>query len=140
MMNPLMGESEATLGEEVFHLVMNNAAWAAVERVLDDSYIDILADIVRREFDGKSPKNSVVGALLWGAFRAHHGEYTLAQCGDMMMEHPEAFNEPLGLAIRASIKLKDPVPGEATPPTQAAEQNGTGTKPSKPTKKRADGR
>lgn len=127
-MNPMMGEAEVGLGDDRFHLVMNNAAWAAVERVLDESYIDIIADMVRREAEGKSPKNSVVGALLWGALRAHHPEYTLSQCGDMMMEHMAAFNEPLGTCIRRSIKLKEPEPGEAQPPAAAASESpGAGT-------------
>lgn len=130
MTNPLMGEAEATLEGRTFHLVMNNAAWAAVERVLDESYIDILADMVRREVEKKSPKNSVVGALLWASFRAHHPEYTLSQCGDMMMEHMAVFNEPLGTAIRHSIKLKEPEPGEALPPETAGNETvGTGTTP-----------
>lgn len=129
-MNPLMGEAEATLDGKIYRLVMNNGAWAAVERVLDDSYIDIIADMVRREVAGKSPKNSVVGALLWGAFRAHHPEISLSECGDLMMEHMTVFNEPLGLAIRHSIKLKEPEPGEAMPPETAENANpGLGTQP-----------
>lgn len=127
-MNPLMGEAEVELEGKTLRLVMNNGAWAAAERVLDESYIDIIADMVRREIAGKSPKNSVVGALLWASLRSQHPEYTLSQCGDMMMEHAALFNEPLGTCVRRSIKLKEPEPGEAAPPeTAESESLGTGT-------------
>lgn len=120
MSNLLRGEATAQAGERTLTLVLDNSAWCEIEEVLDTSYLDLLATLFRGELEGRSPKNRIMRAILWGATRAHHPEMTLEQCGDALMRDP-SLHEPLAEVVRASTQSQEPAePGEAKPAKKPA--------------------
>lgn len=120
MSNLLRGEATAQAGERTLTLVLDNSGWAAVEELLDVSYLDLLAKLVADNLAGRAPQNRFMRAILWGATRAHHPEMTLEECGDALMRDP-SLHEPLAEVVRASTQSQEPVqPGEAKPAKKPA--------------------
>lgn len=114
-MNPLRGEAIAQAGDQQLKLTLDNNAWVEIEEVLDISYLDILLQLAQGEIAGRSPKNRLMRAILWGATREHHPELTLSGCGDLLMQYP-SLHDPISEAIVRSSRSEEPVePGEAEP-------------------------
>lgn len=134
MANALIGEADAILpaegevAERTLHLVMNNSAWFAVEDLLDKSYADVFAEVVLAEVQQRSVKLKTSAALVFGATRRDHDELTLDDCAELVKGHGSIVLPALGKAMRASIKLREPEPGEAKPAgTPATKSGGTGS-------------
>lgn len=123
-MNPLKGEAVAVLPDRTLSLTLDNDKWCQIEEVLDLSYLDVLAKLAAGEIAGRSPKNRLMRALLWGATRQHHPELTLEACGDLLMVHPD-LHGPLSEVIVRSTRseeppVEEPAPGEAAPAVKPA--------------------
>lgn len=121
MITPLLGEAEAVLsgaapdgGDLPLHLVLGNSAWVQVERALGGtSYLDVISSLITTEVAGLSAPLETTRAVLWGATRKHHGELTLDQCGDIVVQFGPDVLPALGEAMRGSVKFKESEPGEA---------------------------
>lgn len=121
MINPLLGEAEATLPgvgaddqDVTLHLVLGNVAWVHIERALGGrAYLDVIGSLITAEIAGMSVPLETTRAVLWGATRKHHPSLTIEQCGDIIIQFGEEVMPALGEAIRGSVKIKESVPGEA---------------------------
>lgn len=115
MVVALRGEASAELDDRTLTLVLDNGAWCEIEEVLDLSYLDIIAKLATGEIAGRSPKNRIMRAILWGSTRQHHDEMTIDECGDLLMLHPN-LHGPLSQIIVRSTRSQEPAePGEAKP-------------------------
>lgn len=132
----LVGEATVTfddtdeLGEKsprTLDLVMNNAAWMAVESITKVSYLETISELAQCEVSGRAPLLGTVGALLYGATRAKHRSITLDECCDLMKMDDGEIASAIGEAIRGSLRFKATEPGEAKPAKRPA--RGTGKKP-----------
>lgn len=126
-MNPLKGEAVAQAGDRTLSLSLDNDKWCQIEEVLDLSYLDVLAKLATGEIAGRSPKNRLMRAILWGATREHHPDLTLEACGDLLMVHPD-LHGPLSETIVRSTRseeppAEEPETGEAVPAKKPAKKS-----------------
>ncbi len=132
----MIGEAELTIGETRWTLRMDNEAWIAVEGVTGEAWIETVAELHARSQAKKPAKLGTSRTLLWAAMRYYHPEVTPEECADLVRRHQALIGPPLGAAIMASMDMEPQSSGEAPPPGEG-EQDGTGSKSSPPTMKRA---
>lgn len=123
-MNPLKGETPLAIGDgedaREFILVLDHEALIAAEAAYRKPMAQMMAE-ASLGFVGAAR------AMLFGALRANHPKVTLAECGQMMLEHGEAVSEALGAAAEAafpkSAKAEGREPGKA-PAGKSSGRNG----------------
>jgi len=123
----LKGEATVTVAGERFDLVMDNAAWMAVEAVLDRSFLDITVEIVTAAARNQHLKLSTAAGLLYGATRANHPELDLEACGGLARGGGMDVMTPLYDAVAGSLKFAEPGAGEAKPVAVRAKKKPRGT-------------
>lgn len=128
MANIQKGEASFSAGGANYRLVLDFNAFAEAEDAADMGVDDLLQAISPKvATDGtilKKPRVKHVGALLFGALRAHHPNLTLRDAINLMSDG-EHVGEALGKALQGAM----PKPDQSAEGKAEAPNGGAGTKP-----------
>lgn len=111
MANIQRGESEVTIGGKIYHLVIDHGALAHAEWAAGVKINDLLPALA----DPRQPQTLAVGAIIYGALRAHHRSMTMGDALSLAEEGGEALGQALGEAMEgafpaAAAKANPPKP------------------------------
>jgi len=127
--DPLRGEATAATEDGELRLVVDNAALLALEDVLDRSFLEVAGELLTAETTGEPAKLGTMQAVTWAALRAHHPEWSLAHCGDLLLREGAIVRPAMIEALAGALpRRKDDEPGEAAAPaTTSARGTGKGS-------------
>ncbi|GLV22009.1 hypothetical protein TomMM35A_18620 [Sphingobium sp. TomMM35A] len=137
MANIQKGEASFTAGGKVYRLVMDFNAFAEAEDAADMGVDDLLKAITP-EVDGegnvtKKPRIKHMGAILYGALKAHQPNISLPDAINLMNDGGEAVGEAIAKALNGAMPKADASaegkaevlgPGTGTKPSRTGRQKG----------------
>lgn len=134
MANFRRGEASIEHEGVTYHLVIDMNAFAEAEEAADMGIADFLKAL-SPEFDAKGnvtrmPRLKHLGAMMFGALRAHHPDITHA--GAMMLLNAPGAGEAIGQALTGAMPKAEPsaegkvtaAPGTGTKPKKTGRQRG----------------
>lgn len=128
MANRIYGESRLTC-DDGRELTLRFDFGALVEA---EEAADINTQEMMESFANGSPRLKIARAMLYGALRYHHPDYSVADAGELLMSDSEAASEAMGRAMQemAERRTKNPPPG-AVPASKPKPPLGTSTRSSR---------